>query len=38
MIFTRMKADKVVKYVANLHDKKEYAIRIKILKQALNMD
>ena len=31
-----MKVEKVEKYVANLHDKTEYVIHIKNLKQALN--
>ena len=31
-----MKTEKVPEFVANLHDKKEYVIHIKILKQALN--
>ena len=31
-----MKTEKVREFVANLHDKKEYVIHIKILKQALN--
>ena len=31
-----MKIEKVKKVVANLHDKTEYVIRIKNLKQALN--
>ena len=32
----RMKIEKVEKLVANLHDKTEYVIRIRNLKQALN--
>ena len=32
----RMKIEKVEKLVANLHDKTEYVINIRILKQALN--
>ena len=32
----RMKFEKVAKHVANLHDKTEYVIHIKNLKQALN--
>ena len=32
----RMKTEKVEKLVANLHDKNEYVIHIKNLKQALN--
>ena len=32
----RMKIEKVVKVVANLHDKTEYVIHIRNLKQALN--
>ena len=32
----RMKIEKVEKHVANLHDKTEYVIQIKNLKQALN--
>ena len=32
----RMKIKKVEKLVANLHDKKEYVIHIKTLKQAIN--
>ena len=32
----RMKLEKVKKLVANLHDKTEYLIRIRNLKQALN--
>ena len=32
----RMKIDKVQKLVANLHNKKEYVIHIRNLKQALN--
>ena len=32
----RMKTEKVEKLVANLHDKTEYVIHIKNLKQALN--
>ena len=32
----RMKIEKVEKLVANLHDKTEYVIHIKNLKQALN--
>ena len=32
----RMKIEKVEKFVANSHDKTEYVIRIKNLKQALN--
>ena len=31
-----MKTEKVEKLVANLHDKTEYIIHIRILKQALN--
>ena len=31
-----MKIEKVEKHVANLHDKTEYVIQIKNLKQALN--
>ena len=31
-----MKIEKVEKLVANLHDKTEYVINIRILKQALN--
>ena len=31
-----MKIDKVEKRLANLHDKTEYAIHIRNLKQALN--
>ena len=31
-----MKFEKVEKFVANLHDKTEYIIHIRILKQALN--
>ena len=31
-----MKIEKVVKLVTNLHDKTEYVIRIRNLKQALN--
>ena len=31
-----MKIEKVEKLVANLHDKTEYVIRIRNLKQALN--
>ena len=31
-----MKIEKVVKLVANLHDKTEYVIHIKSLKQVLN--
>ena len=31
-----MKFEQVVKLVANFHDKKEYAIHIRNLKQALN--
>ena len=31
-----MKLEKVKKLVANLHDKTEYLIRIRNLKQALN--
>ena len=32
----RMKIEKVEKLVANLHDKNEYVIHIRNLKQALN--
>ena len=32
----RMKLEEVEKFVANLHDKTEYAIHMKNLKQALN--
>ena len=32
----RMKIEKVQKLVANLHDKNEYVIHIRNLKQALN--
>ena len=32
----RMKTEKVEKLVANLHDKTEYVIHIRNLKQALN--
>ena len=32
----RMKTEKVKKLVANLHDKTEYVIHIRNLKQALN--
>ena len=32
----RMKLEKVKKVVANLHDKTEYVIQIRKLKQALN--
>ena len=32
----KMKIEKVEKFVANLHDKTEYVIHIKTLKQALN--
>ena len=32
----RMKIEKVEKLVANLHDKEEYVIHIRNLKQALN--
>ena len=32
----RMKIEKVEKLVANLHDKTEYVIHIRNLKQALN--
>ena len=31
-----MKTEKVKKFVVNLHDKTEYVIHIKNLKQALN--
>ena len=31
-----MKFEKIEKLVANLHDKREYAIHIRNLKQALN--
>ena len=31
-----MKIEKVQKFVANLHDKNEYVIHIRNLKQALN--
>ena len=34
----RMKIEKVEKLVANLHDKTEYAIHIKNLKEALNYE
>ena len=36
MIFEKVKIEKVEKLVANLHDKIEYVIHIKNLKQALN--
>ena len=32
----RMKVEKVEKLIANLHDKEEYVMYIRILKQALN--
>ena len=35
-LLEKMKVGKVEKLVANLHDKKEYAIHIRNLKQALN--
>ena len=31
-----MKIEKVVRLVANLHDKTEYVLHIRILKEALN--
>ena len=31
-----MKIEKVIRLVANLHDKTEYVLRIRILKEALN--
>ena len=31
-----MKVEKVEKLIANLHDKEEYVMYIRILKQALN--
>ena len=34
----RMKIEKVEKFVANLHDKTEYAIHIRNLKEALNYE
>ena len=34
----RMKIEKAEKLVANLHDKTEYAIHIKNLKEALNYE
>ena len=34
----RMKIENVEKLVANLHDNKEYLIRIRSLKQALNLE
>ena len=34
----RMKIEKVEKLVANLHDKTEYAIHIRNLKEALNYE
>ena len=33
----RMTIEKIEKFVANLHDKTEYAIHIRNLKQALNL-
>ena len=35
-LLERMKTEKVEKLVANLHDKTEYVIHIRNLKQALN--
>ena len=35
-VSARMKMEKVQKLVANLHDKTEYVIHIRNLKQALN--
>ena len=35
-LLERMKIEKVEKFVANLHDKSEYVIHIRNLKQALN--
>ena len=32
----RMKMEKIEKFVANLHDKTEYVIHIRNLKQSLN--
>ena len=34
----RMKIEKIKKLVSNLHDKKEYIIHIKTLKQELNQE
>ena len=35
-LHVRMKIEKIEKFVANLHDKTEYCIHIRNLKQALN--